>query len=133
MYCSQVNFIQKEVDCYGLLVFEFFIGDFVYVCVNGEFVECVLKDELDNIFIVFGFLYKGVNEIIVIYENWGYVYGYCLMEELSGVKQVGFGCRQIGIQFIEEWFVKFVGMDEFCLMFVVFVEDVGWEKILFDQ
>lgn len=55
------------------------------------------------------------------------------MEELSGVKQAGFGRRQTGIQPIEEWFVKSVGTDEPRLMPAVFAEDAGWEKILLDQ
>lgn len=47
------------------------------------------------------------------------------MEELSGVKQAGFGRRQTGIQPIEEWFVKSVGTDEPRLMPAVFAEDAG--------
>ena len=130
MYRSQVNLTQKEVDRYGSLVFELFTGDPVYVRVNGEFAERVSKDELDNTFIVSGLLHKGVNEIIAIYENRGHAHGYRPMEELSGVKQAGFGRRQTGIQPIEEWFVKSVGTDEPRLMPAVFAEDAGWEKIL---
>ena len=133
MYRSQVNLTQKEVDRYGSLVFELFTGDPVYVRVNGEFAERVSKDELDNTFIVSGLLHKGVNEIIAIYENRGHAHGYRPMEELSGVKQAGFGRRQTGIQPIEEWFVKSVGTDEPRLMPAVFAEDAGWEKILLDQ
>lgn len=128
MYRSQVNLTQKEVDRYGSLVFELFTGDPVYVRVNGEFAERVSKDELDNTFIVSGLLHKGVNEIIAIYENRGHAHGYRPMEELSGVKQAGFGRRQTGIQPIEEWFVKSVGTDEPRLMPAVFAEDAGWEK-----
>lgn len=133
MYRSQVNLTQKEVDRYGSLVFELFTGDPVYVRVNGEFAERVSKDELDNTFIVSGPLHKGVNEIIAIYENRGHAHGYRPMEELSGVKQAGFGRRQTGIQPIEEWFVKSVGTDEPRLMPAVFAEDAGWEKILLDR
>lgn len=120
MYRSKVSLAAREVEEYGSLVFDLFTGDPVYVQVNGRFVKRVSKDELDNTFVVSGALHEGVNEIVAVYENRGHAHGYRPMEELSGLKQAGFGRKQSGIIPVEEWYVTPFEKEE-------------WTKIMLNQ
>ncbi len=131
MYRSRVNLTQKEVDLYGSLVFELFTGDPVYVQVNGKFAERVSRDELDNTFIVSGLLHKGMNEVVAIYENRGHAHGYRPMEELSGLRQAGFGRKQTGILPVEEWEVRTIDKEE--PLSALLAEETGWERMRLDQ
>lgn len=131
MYRSQVKLTAREVKEYGSFVFELFTGDPVYLQVNGKLVDRISTDELDNTFLLDNVLRKGVNELTVIYENRGHAHGYRPMEELSGLRQAGFGRRQSEIIPIEEWQVKPIAKEQSpqeC-----FSQKSGWEKIKLNQ
>lgn len=119
-YRSKVTLTEEEIKSFGSLVFEMYTGDPIYVEVNGELTSRTSKDELENTFILGDALHAGENNLFVIYENRGHAHGYKPMEELSGLKQAGFGQKQSDIIPIEEWYVKTP-------------EGTNWEKIMLNQ
>lgn len=131
MYRSKVTLTAQEVKEYGSFVFHLFTGDPVYLQVNGTFVNRLSANELDNTFLLENVLRPGRNELTVIYENRGHAHGYRPMEELSGLKQAGFGRKQSGIIPIEEWYVA--PLEKGQTPQECFRQTSGWEKIVLNQ
>lgn len=131
MYRSNVTLTAQEVEEYRSFVFHLFTGDPVYLQINGKLINRLSASELDNTFLLDNVLRVGKNELMVIYENRGHAHGYRPMEELSGLKQAGFGGKQSDIIPIEEWYVTPIGKEQSpqeC-----FTQTTGWEKIVLNQ
>lgn len=127
LYRFVISLGTNEIKKFTRLLFNTYSRDIIDVQINGKILPRLspteqyaaeatrnysmsftpIKDnDFDNAFDVTGFLKKGKNEIIVLYENIGHEHGYVPMEELCGIKLAGFSDNSSEIQKKLNWQVS---------------------------